>query len=97
MVNTGNVGVSWGGVFENRLQPKGFGSGYFLSCLDALEINENISQNNIKFWATIIFWAKIILFLMCFYQITMILFYCHLVIHFTFHINCLNITTCCLL
>ena len=31
MVNTGNVGVSWGGMFENRQQQKGFQNVHFLS------------------------------------------------------------------
>jgi len=86
MVNIGNAEVSCGGLFENRLQQKGFQNFHFLlmkigyfqvplfpfwllshSCSEALGINKRVSLTIIKFWATIIFYTKIILFLMCFY------------------------------
>jgi len=73
MVNTGNVGVIWGGVFENRQQQKGFQNFHFLLmktryfqlslfrfCLFFQSCSEVLGINKIVFLTNIKFWVTII-------------------------------------
>ena len=67
--------------------------------VDCLRIGYNRTVSDVSFSAdedTTIFGAKIIVYrvLLLNYKI---LFYCNLLIQFTFHINCLKITAYCLL